>query len=198
MSVSSLEKKFKRERKEITKNEKEQKEFIKDLEVVFNDFMDMKFDPSMSAATKKQFESDEETLREMLKKMVKLTGMKAVYVEKCKEWLREMLRTGKRKRPQQAVDQTDKDQNDQDNLDDDFENEVEDDIIMYDSDNDNHHSQSVVKKRKVSEDPVDKVDSKEEGKEEPKEEKKIPKKRGRKPKPKLFPIPTKEQVPSGD
>ena len=61
--------------------------------------MDMKFDASMSASTKKQFEADEETLREMLKKMVKLSGMKSVYVERCKEWLREMLKTGKRKRP---------------------------------------------------------------------------------------------------
>lgn len=100
MSIASLEKKFKRERKEITRDEKEQKEFIKDLEVVFNDFIDMKFDANMSAQTKKQFEADEETLREMLKKMVKLSGIKAVYVEKCKEWLREMLKTGKRKRPQ--------------------------------------------------------------------------------------------------
>lgn len=71
-----LEKKFKKEKKEIAKNEKEQKEFIKDLEIVFNDFMDAKFDDRTSAASKKQFESDEETLREMLKKMVKLSGMK--------------------------------------------------------------------------------------------------------------------------
>ena len=38
-------------------------------------------------------------MREMLKKMVKLNGMKLYYVEKCKEWLREMLRTSKRKKP---------------------------------------------------------------------------------------------------
>ena len=67
--------------------------------MVFNDFMDTKFSAVISAASKKTFEADEETLREMLKKMVKLSGMRLSYVEKCKEWLREMLRTSKRKKP---------------------------------------------------------------------------------------------------
>lgn len=78
--------------------------FIKDLEIVFNDFMDAKFDPSMSAEVKKQFAIDEEMLREMLKKMVKLSGMKFSYSEKCKEWLRDMLRTSRRKKPMQSID----------------------------------------------------------------------------------------------
>jgi ribosomal 50S subunit-associated protein YjgA (DUF615 family) len=99
MSISVLEKKFKKEKKEICKSESEQTEFIKDLEIVFNDFMDAKFDNKITAASKKQIESDEETLREMLKKLVKLTGMRLQYVERCKEWLREMLRTSKRKKP---------------------------------------------------------------------------------------------------
>ena len=75
-----------------------QKDFIKDLEVVFNDFMDAKFDNKTSSASKKQLESDEEKLREILKKLLKLNGVKLMYVEKCKEWLREMLRTNKRKK----------------------------------------------------------------------------------------------------
>ncbi len=81
------------------KNEKLQKEFIKDLEIVFNDFIDAKFDTKTSAASKKQFECDEEKLLEILKKLIKLTGMKLLYVEQCKEWLRDMLRTNKRKKP---------------------------------------------------------------------------------------------------
>lgn len=99
MSITVLEKKFKKEKKEIAKNENEQIEFIKDLEIVFNDFMDAKFDNNITAASKKQIESDEETLRELLKKLVKLSGMHPLNVERCKEWLREMLRTSKRKKP---------------------------------------------------------------------------------------------------
>jgi len=57
----------------------------------------------MTAASRKQIESDEETLREMLKKIIKLSGMKLVYVEKCKEWVREMLRTSKRKKPLTSI-----------------------------------------------------------------------------------------------
>jgi hypothetical protein len=105
ISISVLEKKFKKEKKEIAKSEKEQKEFIKDLEIVFNDFMDAKFDAKMTAASRKTIESDEETLREMLKKLIKLAGMKSVYVEKCKEWVREMLRTSKRKKPLATIAQ---------------------------------------------------------------------------------------------
>lgn len=102
MSIAVLEKKFKKEKKEIAKSEVDQSEFIKDLEVVFNDFMDAKFDNKITAASKKQIESDEETLRELLKKLVKLSGMRPFYVERCKEWLREMLRTSKRKKPTQT------------------------------------------------------------------------------------------------
>lgn len=65
--------------------------------------MDAKFDPKTSAGTKKQLEADEEKLREILKKMVKLNGMKLLFVEKCKEWMREMLRTNKRKKPLQTM-----------------------------------------------------------------------------------------------
>lgn len=61
--------------------------------------MDAKFDVKTSNASKKQLESDEEKLREILKKMIKLSGVKLLYVEKCKEWLRDMLRTNKRKKP---------------------------------------------------------------------------------------------------
>lgn len=39
----------------------------------------------------------------MLKKVIKLSGMKLVYVEKSKEWLREMLRTSKRKKPLASI-----------------------------------------------------------------------------------------------
>ena len=99
ISISVLEKKFKKEKKEMGKNDKLQKEFFKDLEIVFNDFMDAKFDVKTSNASKKQLESDEEKLREILKKMIKLSGVKLLYVEKCKEWLRDMLRTNKRKKP---------------------------------------------------------------------------------------------------
>ena len=95
-----MEKRFKKEKKEMGKNEKIQKEFFKDFEIVFNDFMDAKFELRSSAASRKTFESDEEKLREILKKMIKLSGMKIVYVEKCKEWLRDMLRTNKRKKPE--------------------------------------------------------------------------------------------------
>ena len=49
ISISVLEKKFKKEKKEMGKNEKMQKEFFKDLEIVFNDFMDAKFDTKTSA-----------------------------------------------------------------------------------------------------------------------------------------------------
>lgn len=65
--------------------------------------MDAKFDAKMTAASRKQIESDEEMLREMLKKIIKLSGMKPVYVEKCKEWVREMLRTIKRKKPLTSI-----------------------------------------------------------------------------------------------
>lgn len=107
MSIGMLEKRFKKEKKEMGKNEKLQKDFFKDLEVVFNDFMDAKFDTKTSVASKKQLEADEEKLREILKKMVKLNGMKLLYVEKCKEWMREMLRTNKRKKPLQTMFQDD-------------------------------------------------------------------------------------------
>lgn len=107
MSIAMLEKRFKKEKKEMGKNEKIQKEFFKDLEIVFNDFMDAKFDTRTSVASKKQLEADEEKLREILKKMVKLSGMKLLYVEKCKEWMREMLRTNKRKKPLQTMFQDD-------------------------------------------------------------------------------------------
>jgi hypothetical protein len=53
MSITVLEKKFKKEKKEICKSESEQTEFIKDLEIVFNDFMDAKFDNKITAASKK-------------------------------------------------------------------------------------------------------------------------------------------------
>lgn len=108
ISISVLEKKFKKEKKEFVKSEKEQKEFIKDLEIVFNDFMDAKFDAKMTAASRKQIESDEEMLRVMLQKLIKLQGMKLIYIEKCKEWLREMLRTSKRKKPIASIAQEEK------------------------------------------------------------------------------------------
>lgn len=72
MSITSLERRFKKEKKDISKSEQDQTDFIKDLEIVFNDFIDAKFDNKITAASKKQIESDEETLRELLKKLVKL------------------------------------------------------------------------------------------------------------------------------
>jgi hypothetical protein len=139
MSITVLEKKFKKEKKEIAKSESEQSEFIKDLEIVFNDFMDAKFDNKITAASKKQIESDEETLRELLKKLVKLSGMRPFYVERCKEWLREMLRTSKRKKPTQLTVTEEKTEaagiiED----DEDIPGLEEDDIIMYDSENENN------------------------------------------------------------
>lgn len=53
ISISVLEKKFKKEKKDFAKSEKDQKDFIKDLEIVFNDFMDAKFDVKMTAASRK-------------------------------------------------------------------------------------------------------------------------------------------------
>ncbi len=53
ISISVLEKKFKKEKKEMGNSEKKQKEFIKDLEVVFNDFMDAKFDVRTTNASRK-------------------------------------------------------------------------------------------------------------------------------------------------
>jgi predicted ribosome quality control (RQC) complex YloA/Tae2 family protein len=103
ISISVLEKKFKKEKKELGKNEKLLKEFFKDLEIVYNDFMDAKFDTRTTSASKKQLESDEEKLREILKKLIKLNGIKLWYVEKSKEWLRDMLRTNKRKKPSQFI-----------------------------------------------------------------------------------------------
>ena len=155
ISISVLEKKFKKEKKEMSKNEKLQKEYIKDLEIVFNDFVDAKFDPKSSAASKKSLECDEEKLREILKKMVKLSGMKLLYVERCKEWLREMLRTSKRKKPLKSYITGLMDQEDgvrpaegeyyDHNL------EEEDDIIMYDSDNDNGNNPRELRKRQIKE-----------------------------------------------
>jgi hypothetical protein len=74
----------------------------------------------------------------MLKKVIKLSGMKLVYVEKSKEWLREMLRTSKRKKPLASI-ATEEKTNHPDGLpiDDDFAEEIagnnDNDIIMYDS-----------------------------------------------------------------
>ena len=126
ISISVLEKKFKKEKKEMGKNEKLLKDFVKDLEVVFNDFIDAKFDVRTSMASRKQLEADEEKLREMLKKMIKLNGLKLCYVEKCKEWLREMLRTNRRKKPMQAQNCMKQD--------DMLVDAVEEDDIIYDSD----------------------------------------------------------------
>lgn len=151
ISISVLEKKFKKEKKELSKSEKLQKEFIKDLEIVFNDFIDMKFDQKTSVASKKQLESDEEKLREMLKKIVKLSGMKYIYVEKCKDWLREMLRTSKRKKPAMRTN-FDDDVMPSGNVADDAEGiQEEDDIIIYDSDDMNAANPRSLRKRQIKE-----------------------------------------------
>ena len=55
-------------------------EFFKDLEIVFNDFMNTKFDDKTSVASKKQLESEEEKLRLIFQKMIRLNGMKLMYV----------------------------------------------------------------------------------------------------------------------
>lgn len=56
ISISALEKKFKKEKKSISASEKQQKEFIKDFEVVINDLLESKFDITLSVASKKQLE----------------------------------------------------------------------------------------------------------------------------------------------
>lgn len=132
--------------------------------MVFNDFMELKFDKCMTAASKKTFEEDEETLRELLKKMVKLAGMKLMYVEKCKEWLREMLRTSKRKKPLQTLAQADKVAQGILDDEDDEAGAEEDDIIMYDSDNGG--DRRPVRKRTEVEEALKKRDKKSLGKEE--------------------------------
>jgi len=53
ISITELEKRFKKEKKEIIKSEKLQIDFFKDLEIVFNDFMNTKFDAKTSVASKK-------------------------------------------------------------------------------------------------------------------------------------------------
>jgi thiamine pyrophosphokinase len=53
MSITSLERRFKKEKKDISKSEQDQTDFIKDLEIVFNDFIDAKFDNKITAASKK-------------------------------------------------------------------------------------------------------------------------------------------------
>ena len=152
VSISVLEKRFKKEKKEMGRSEKIQKEFFKDFEIVFNDFMDAKFELKGSAASRKTFESDEEKLREILKKMIKLSGMKLGYVEKCKEWLRDMLRTNKRKKPEQklhlldAIDENEGMAEDEDYAD--IGVAEDDDIIIYDSD-DNLHNRSLRKRQQV-------------------------------------------------
>lgn len=56
ISINGLEKKFKKEKKDISSSDKLQKEFIKDFEIVINDFLDAKFDENTSVQTKKQLE----------------------------------------------------------------------------------------------------------------------------------------------
>ena len=70
---------------------------MKDLEIVFNDFMEAKFDVRTSNASKKQLESDEEKLREILKKLAKMNGIKPYNQDRCKQWLKEMFVSKKRK-----------------------------------------------------------------------------------------------------
>lgn len=53
MSVASLEKRLKKQKKEIINNEKLQKEYITDLEIVYNDFIDTKYDDMTSNASRK-------------------------------------------------------------------------------------------------------------------------------------------------
>jgi hypothetical protein len=62
--------------------------------------------------------------------------MKLMYVEKCKEWLREMLRTSKRKKPLQTLAQASMAAQGIVKDDIDEQRAEEDDIIMYVSDND--------------------------------------------------------------
>lgn len=96
--------------------------------------MDAKFDSKMTAASRKQIESDEEVLRELLKKMIKLSGMRLIFVEKCKEWLREMLRTSKRKKPIATIAEAENKKNAPAGIDEEEEPDLgDDDIIMYDS-----------------------------------------------------------------
>lgn len=167
MSISMMEKKFKKDKKELVKNDKLQKEFFKDLEIVFNDFMDAKFDTKTTAASKKQLENDEEKLREVLKKMIKLTGLKLIYIEKCKEMLRDMLRTNKRKKP--VVKDLEGDQ-EGDAEDEEEQVQFDDDIILYDSGDDQIRNRNLRKRHPLP--PSSQQAESQPG----------PKKRGRKPK----------------
>lgn len=149
ISINVLERKFKKEKKDISKSEKLQKEFIKDLEIVFNDFMDAKFDVRTNAASRKQLESDEEKLRELLRKMSKLNGLKLQYVERCKDWLRGMLKTNKRKKQPTLKNQASGvagEEYDDNNYGIEDPEENEDDIIMYDSEEGGNNPRSLRKR----------------------------------------------------
>ncbi len=60
--------------------------------------------------------------------------MRPQFVERCKEWLREMLRTSKRKKPVQTITPEEK-ATLLPGMEEEDEIAEEDDIIMYDSDN---------------------------------------------------------------
>jgi chromodomain-helicase-DNA-binding protein 7 len=63
ISITSLEKRFKKEKKEIAKNEQLQYEFIKDLTIAVEDFFKAR---NEGTAKPKDLESSEESLRNML------------------------------------------------------------------------------------------------------------------------------------
>ena len=76
ISISFLEKRFKKEKKEMSTSDKMQVEFIKDLEISINDFFDAKFEYH---ANMKELADDEEKLRFMLTKIVHMAGMRYSY-----------------------------------------------------------------------------------------------------------------------
>jgi len=94
ISISMLEKRLKKEKKEMANSEKMQTEFIKDLEIAVNDFFDAKFDLRTNP---KELAADEEKLREILRKIINMPGVRLSYVEKCREWVSDLLSNRRKK-----------------------------------------------------------------------------------------------------
>mmetsp|Transcript_43494 Transcript_43494/g.41960 ORF Transcript_43494/g.41960 Transcript_43494/m.41960 type:complete len:243 (-) Transcript_43494:453-1181(-) len=153
LSITALEKKFKKEKKEIGKSEKLQKEFIKDLEIVVNDFLDAKFDENATDASKKQVEQDQEKISQTIQKLIRLSGLKLVYVEKSKEWLRELLRTNKRTKKKEIIedysDLGSQQKDIKDPMEDEYENYYDEDDVIIDYSDDKGNKGRSLRKRSI-------------------------------------------------
>ena len=95
MSIPMLEKRFKKEKKELETSDKMQTEFIKDLEIAVNDFFEAKFELKGAA---KDLADDEEKLRNILTKLINLPGMRFSYKQKCRDWIDDLLSNRKKVR----------------------------------------------------------------------------------------------------